>query len=175
MLLRPLSLVLPVALAIANPFVGRSEVTALQEACNKINTTLYDVIKACNAFSINVDSAHAEEVFNLSKTLQSRVRDASEVVPDALDGKWLCESYTNVSSPGLQLSEDFIALKKDFQSVDLLNDTCLLLQKSSKGSALLDRKLLDATPDSWKACVQRYQEISENMTAKVLEAYCGHS
>ncbi|KAK0457221.1 uncharacterized protein EV420DRAFT_1549454 [Desarmillaria tabescens] len=174
MLFRSLSVILLAALALANPLVGRSEVTALQKAFTGLTNTFSAVRDACSVFATNVDNAHAEDIFSLMGTLDSLLINASKVVPDVLDGEWICDGYRSSLSLDHQVADAFMARKDDFQTVGLVNDTCLIFQETMADTSLLEGKLLNATPDSWKACVQRYQGISRNISSAVLKAYsCG--
>ncbi|PBK66673.1 hypothetical protein ARMSODRAFT_1021117 [Armillaria solidipes] len=157
MFFRPLSLAIPIALAVANPLVGHSKFTALQTALMGTNSTIYAIYQDLNDCAINVDSAHAMAVYNNTATLDRQIIDVGKVVPEHVmsdvDGKWLCDVCTRGTPMILEIMDKFIARKDDFQRVNLVGDVGSLLRKYFTDGIPVGQKLLHVTSASSRMCV----------------------
>ncbi|SJL16014.1 uncharacterized protein ARMOST_19529 [Armillaria ostoyae] len=176
MLLRTLSLLLPVALTIANTLVGQSDIDALKDAFNSAAQTILEIRGACGEFADNVDIAHATVVTNALSILDSQLRNFTTLIPDHVmtdtDGRWACDAYAGDVTPATEFVEAINSRKNDFQAVHFTSHVCHSLQKLATDGASFHEKFMAAIPAAYKACIEQYYDAAEKEKEKLVEAFC---
>ncbi|KAK0203277.1 hypothetical protein DFS33DRAFT_1455287 [Desarmillaria ectypa] len=165
-----------VALAVANPLVARSEVTALESAFDNMAQTVGTIDAACKAFAAHVDLNHALAIGSASQTLDAQIKAAIPLVPNHVvsdaDGETLCTTLTNFMPALVATFEDIIARKNDFKSVGVVPAVCLVTENLAKDNGVFVSDLVAATPASYKACAQELSTSISEETGKVKTAFC---
>ncbi|KAK0433108.1 hypothetical protein EV421DRAFT_1910413 [Armillaria borealis] len=152
MLLRTLSLLLPVALTFADTLVGQSDIDALKDTFNSAAQTILEIRGACEEFANNVDIAHATVVTHALSILDSQLRNFTTLIPDHVmtdtDGKWACDAYAGDVTPATDL------------------------QKLATDGIPFHEKFMAAIPTAYKACIEQYYDATEKEKEKLVEAFC---
>ncbi|KAK0430510.1 hypothetical protein EV421DRAFT_280041 [Armillaria borealis] len=140
MLLRTLSLLLPVALTFADTLVGQSDIDALKDAFNSAAQTILEIRGACEEFANNVDIAHATVVTHALSILDSQLRNFTTLIPDHVmtdtDGKWACDAYAGDVTPATEFVEAINSRKDDFQAVHFLPMSAIVYRSSPPMASL---------------------------------------
>ncbi|SJL15992.1 uncharacterized protein ARMOST_19506 [Armillaria ostoyae] len=169
MFFRSLSLLSLIAFTIAE---GLGDGNALQDAFDAMDGTFDNIRGALSVFSTNVDVPHATAVMDGINALEREMKDAVVLIPDHLDGKWVCDTLNH----GLPIAGGFwdglAARKDDFKTVGLTADICLLLKTLVSDRYVFDSKFFPAAPASSKVCIEQYYEAIGAKSDKVFKVFC---
>ncbi|PBK66662.1 hypothetical protein ARMSODRAFT_1021107 [Armillaria solidipes] len=169
MFFRSLSLFSLVAFTIAE---GLGDGNALQDAFDAMDGTFDNIRGALSAFSTNVDVPHATAVMDGINALDMEMKDAVVLIPDHLDGKWVCDAINHGLPIAGGFLDDMVAHKDDFKTVGLTADICLLLKTLVSDSDVFDKEFFPAAPASSKVCIEQYYEAVGAKLDKVFKAFC---
>ncbi|KAK0220689.1 hypothetical protein IW262DRAFT_1483074 [Armillaria fumosa] len=157
-----------VALAVANPLVARSDISALQEDFNGMEKTVIDIQNACNTFKATPSQANAIRFASVTQNLDNEIKKAIPDVPDKVvsdaEGQEICTTLTGFFPDVLKALDCLISAKSSFGTAHVpTSAVCSITNNLNADDSKFIGRLDAACPESSKACAQ---DLTNQVVAK---------
>ncbi|KAK0184932.1 hypothetical protein F5146DRAFT_1228284 [Armillaria mellea] len=170
-------LLLPfVALAVANPLVARSDISALQADIQGMEKTVGDIQNACNTFKAAPTQTNAMRFAAYTQDLDNEIKRAIPDVPDHpvtdAEGQEICTTLKGFFPNVINALDCLISAKPSFADAKVpTSAVCSITNNLSADNSKFIGSLNAACPDSAKACAQELINEVVAKAAQVKAAY----
>ncbi|KAK0481193.1 hypothetical protein EDD18DRAFT_1363143 [Armillaria luteobubalina] len=157
-----------VALAVANPLVARSDISALQTDIKQMEQTVIAIQSACNTFKADPTQVNAMRFAATTQDLDNQIKHATTDVPDHVvsdaDGQEICTTLKDFFPHIIDALDCLISAKSSFGTAHVPpSAVCSVTDSLSTDNTKFIGRLDAASPASTKACSQ---DLTSQVVAK---------